>query len=280
MSATTRPRSALSAPRNGCVGWEDDDAVHHGCTTDDFPILARGRCTRCYTRNNAVERRRKRQEEDRSPSDPLRGRRSAPALVDSATVAAPVPPPDPAPPRGGWQPDPEFAPVTPDDFGDEDVPHAPAAATLAPDWRERPAESLAAAVLPPPPAPPAPAETYAWTVFDQPPHIVVPTAPTITLAKDGGCRLNSLAYGLWGREVAAVEVLYDQTRRAVALRPCDPALPHARRLRTDKGSRHCSLRAFRRATGLLAGGTVAVVPRLVAPDLIVFDLPRATEPGR
>lgn len=92
-----------------------------------------------------------------------------------------------------------------------------------------------------------------------------------SIAKDANVRINGPAYALWGREVAAVEVLYDRARRALALRPCAESLPHARKLRPDKAARCCSLRAFQSATGLLGEATRVVVPQLVG-GLLILDL--------
>lgn len=263
--AETPQRGDKEGTAFACVGYEDAEGQRRACVTPDQRHLAKGMCRKCYAKNAAAKA----------------ARREAGAEAPPPLVVA-TPAPAPAPPRGEWLPPEDNGP---DAFGGEDAPHAPAAATLAPDWRDQPAEALAAAILPQPPAPtpappPAPpAEGYAWAVFDQPPHVGGATEPRITVVADGSCRINAAAYALWGREVAAVEILHDRTRRAVALRPCDPAKRHARQLRADKGARQCSLRAFRRSLPLadFPTGVVIAAPRLVAPDLLVFDLPPAAE---
>ncbi len=269
-AASLAPAPPAETPQRGdkegtafaCVGYEDAEGQRRACITPDQRHLAKGMCRKCYAKNAASKAAR---------------REAGAELPAPLVVAAPVPPPTPAPARGEWLPPEDSGP---DAFGGEDAPHAPAAATLAPDWRDQPAEALAAAILPasPAPAPPPtpPADGYAWAVFDQPPHTGGATEPRVTVVADGNCRINAAAYALWGREVAAVEILHDRARRAVALRPCDPAKRHARRLRADKGARCCSLRAFRRSLPLAAfpAGIVVAAPRLVAPDLLVFDLPQ------
>jgi len=211
----TKERSSILASRNGCVGWEDERGGYHRCATDDLPILAKGRCTRCYSRARTAERAKARQEETET------------AIATLAPEPETTPEPTPAPGLFAL-----FEPVA--------------------------AEPMAAG--------------YDWILFDAPPHNPSPTEPRISVVKDGNCRLNAAAYALWGHEVKAVEILHDRRRAAIALRPCDPRLPHARQLRPDKGARSCSLRAFQRATGILRDGAHAGRPQLVG-TMLVLELP-------
>lgn len=117
----------------------------------------------------------------------------------------------------------------------------------------------------------APGEGFAWEVFRGGPPRRGGRGPRASVYRGRALRLNKAALALWGREVAAVEVLFDRARGAVALRPCDPALPHARLLTSDRGGRSLAVGSLRAATGMFAGGaSTAATPRLVG-DLMVLE---------
>lgn len=257
-TAASPARDARDATDFACIGWEDANRHHLGCATPKEPHLAKGRCRKCYARH-AGARRSEREALAETPA-PLLAPAPARPNVDPDVVRAKA--------ARATVPVPRDEPAAEDAPG-ADVLHATAAATMLADA----ARATVAASNGPNDAPAAAhnaADAFVWEVFDTAPHVLVATEPRVTIVADGNCRINAPGYALWGREVASIEILYDRARGAVAFRPCDPALPHARRLREDKSARQCSLRAFRRSVGdLLPDGVVVARPRLVGGLLVI-----------
>lgn len=290
-----------STERFVCAGWYDADGGHHGCQTPDPKPQAKGRCGRCYTREYSANGGKVRPAIAVVPAaapaclgwDDAIGERHAclrnhgPALADGRCARCA------RMQRGADharavlaredRPSPGLTLTVEEVLPPETAERLRAAAVVTVE-REQPSFTGAQGAVPAGDrrsssdprhtVAATPDDGYAWALFDQSPHIVRPNQPAVSIGKDGDCRLNGPAVALWGvRQVEAVEVLYDLERRAIALRPCEPAVQHARKLRPDKRARCLSLRGFRSATGLPGVGQAArATPRLVG-ELLVIDLP-------
>lgn len=245
-----------------CRGWRNAQNVRQPCDQGDVAHHRAGRCRQCDRRNEAAS----------DARSAVRGSRKEAATPERERAV------------------PLAATLHPGEFGGEDAPHAPAAATLAEsllyDGAPKRADvqtvytltyvATGGATPPAPPVPPATTEVaaecddFAWTLFEGAARTNDALRPTVSLGKDGDCRLNAGALALLPEGTAAVEVLFDRAKRALALRPCAATAPAGRMLRGDKtGAKVCSIRAFRKAHDWLPAGTLRLTPRLVGGLLVV-----------
>lgn len=228
-----------------CRGWRDEGNAHHRCDQDDPTHHYSGRCRACHGRSEAAKGRRV------AKSGQAMAARVDP---DAARAIERLNGPPPAA-------DPPAAPSAARALdgllgGDPGFTGGAESAAYVRAGRGGGADG-----------------DFAWTLFDVPRrHTAADDEPVVTLHRDGDCRLNAAAWRLAGEPVA-IEVLYDATRRAVALRPCDAGARAARLLRIDRKSqaRTASLRAFRRAVDWFPAATVRLTPRRVGP-LLVLEL--------
>lgn len=264
-----------------CRGWRDAGNRLHRCEQGDVPHHRSGRCRDCNRRHDEAQEARsaarERRKEAHAPvaaqpvhPDEFGGEDTphAPAAETLATLLRYAGMPVPEQGEGG-------AILYTHTF----IPETPPLPASVPDLvRAGTAVGTAvAATVAAPPAPPAPpaaaseGEEFAWTLFEGVARTNDALAPVISLGKDGDCRLNVGALALWPGEVAAVEVLFDRAKRALALRPCAVGAAAGRRLRLDRktGAKVCSLRAFRAAHDWLPAETLRLTPRLVGGLLVI-----------